>query len=131
MQAKLAEAGIETAVFAEVEPNPSLQTVQRGAREALAYEPDWIIGLGGGSCMDAAKSIWIQYEWPGSGAGRCAPTGRLGLRAEGAPRRHPHHQRHRRRNHWPIVLTDTDEDCKVSVGHPENIPDLAIVDPSL
>ncbi len=31
---------------------------------------------------------------------------------------------------WPIVLTDTDEDCKLSVGHPENIPDLAIVDPS-
>ncbi len=80
VQVKLAEAGIETAVFAEVEPNPSLQTVQRGAQEALGYEPDWIIGLGGGSCMDAAKSIWIQYERPGLAPDDVAPMGRLGLR---------------------------------------------------
>ena len=46
VQAQLAQAGLESAVFAEVEPNPSLQTVKRGAQQAQVYEPDWIIGLG-------------------------------------------------------------------------------------
>ena len=51
----LQEAGFATELFAEVEPEPSLQTVRRGAECALAFAPDWIIGLGGGSPMDAAK----------------------------------------------------------------------------
>jgi alcohol dehydrogenase class IV len=80
VQGTLRPAGIETAVFAEVEPNPSLQTLRRGAQQALSYEPDWIIGLGGGSCMDAAKSIWIQYERPDLEPDNVAPMGKLGLR---------------------------------------------------
>jgi len=64
VQAKLSRAGIVSTIFAEVEPNPSMRTVRQGAEAARAYEPDWIIGLGGGSCIDAAKSIWILYERP-------------------------------------------------------------------
>ena len=64
VQAQLATAGIESVLFAEVEPNPSLQTTRRGSQEALALDPDWIVAVGGGSCIDAAKSIWIQYERP-------------------------------------------------------------------
>jgi len=130
VQAKLAEAGIETAVFAGVEPNPSMKTVKRGAQEALDYGPDWIVGLGGGSCLDAAKSIWIQYELPGRAPDDVAPTGKLGLRQKAHLVAIPTTSGTGAETTWPIVLTDTDEDCKVSVGHPENIPDIAIIDPS-
>ncbi len=129
VQAKLLEAGIETAVFAEVEPNPSMQTTKRGAKAALAYEPDWIVGLGGGSAIDAAKSIWIQYERPDLAPDEVAPVGTLGLRQKARMVAIPTTSGTGAETTWPIVLTDTDEGCKLSVGHSENIPDLAIVDP--
>jgi alcohol dehydrogenase class IV len=129
VQAKLSEAGLETAVFAEVEPNPSMQTVQRGAKMALSYQPDWIIGLGGGSCMDAAKSVWIQYERPDLAPDDVAPMGRLGLRQKAHLIAIPTTSGTGAEVTWPLVLTDTAEHRKVTVGHTENIPDLAIVDP--
>jgi len=55
----LHDAGFETCTFAEVEPEPSLQTVKRGAKEAQAFEPDWIVALGGGSPMDTAKAVAV------------------------------------------------------------------------
>jgi alcohol dehydrogenase class IV len=122
-------AGIESAVFADVEPNPCLQTVQRGALAASKYEPDWIIGLGGGSCVDAAKSIWIQYERPDLAPDDVAPLGTLGLRQKAHLIAIPTTSGTGAEVTWPIVLTDRTEQRKVSVGHPENIPDLAIVDP--
>jgi alcohol dehydrogenase class IV len=129
VQAKLREAGMEAMVFAGVEPNPSLQTVQRGAQVALAYGPDWIVGLGGGSCLDAAKSIWIQYEHPGLAPDDVAPIGRLDLRQKAHLIAIPTTSGTGAEVTWPIVLTDLEEHRKLSVGHPENIPDLAIVDP--
>lgn len=129
VQARLGEAQIESAIFAQVEPNPSMQTVARGAREALAFEPDWIIGLGGGSCMDAAKSVWIQYERPDLEPDNVAPFGRLGLGVKAKMIAIPTTSGTGAETTWPIVLTDTEEHCKISVGHPENIPTLAIVDP--
>ena len=58
------EAGAEIMVVKDVEPDPSFETVMRGANEMLAFEPDLIVGLGGGSAMDAAKAMWIFYEHP-------------------------------------------------------------------
>jgi alcohol dehydrogenase class IV len=129
LQARLNQAGIESEVFAEVEPNPSLQTVKRGAETALAYGPDWIIGLGGGSPMDAAKSIFVQYERPDLAPDDLAPMGTLGLRQKARLMAIPTTSGTGAEVTWPIVLTDHDEGRKVSVGHKENIPDLAIVDP--
>jgi alcohol dehydrogenase class IV len=129
VRAKLAEAGITCSVFADVEPDPSLQTTQRGAQAALACEPDWIVGLGGGSCLDTAKSIWIQYERPDLGPDEVAPVGRLGLRQKARMIAIPTTSGTGAEVTWPIVLTDTAEQRKISVGHAENIPDLAIVDP--
>ena len=129
VQAHLAAAGIESEVLADVEPNPCLETVRRGAARALAYEPDWIVAVGGGSCIDAAKSIWIQYEHPDLAPDNVAPIGRLGLRQKARLIAIPTTSGTGAEVTWPIVLTDHDEECKVSVGHPENIPDLAIVDP--
>ncbi|MGB5048614.1 MAG: iron-containing alcohol dehydrogenase, partial [Caldilineaceae bacterium] len=57
-------AGMEVEVFAEVEPDPSLQTVRRGVEQIAAFQPDWIVGLGGGSSVDAAKGMWALYERP-------------------------------------------------------------------
>lgn len=129
VQAKLAQAGIDAAVFADVEPNPSMQTTQRGAEAATAYGPDWIVGLGGGSCVDAAKSIWILYERPDLAPDEVAPIGSLGLRQKARFIAIPTTSGTGAETTWPIVLSDTAERRKLSVGHPENIPDIAIVDP--
>ena len=45
------------------EPDPSVETVMRGAEAMLKFEPDWIIAMGGGSPIDAAKAMWIKYEY--------------------------------------------------------------------
>ncbi len=60
----LDKAGIEMRVFDGVEPDPTVQTVRRGVEVAQAFEPDWIIGLGGGSPIDAATAIWVLYVRP-------------------------------------------------------------------
>jgi len=62
----LKEAGIESCVFDEVEPDPSRQTVLKGANLMQQFQPDIIIGLGGGSSIDAGKGMWILYEYPDS-----------------------------------------------------------------
>lgn len=60
----LKEAGIETALFEGVEPDPSVETVMRGTKAMQDFEPDWIIAMGGGSPIDAAKAMWVFYEYP-------------------------------------------------------------------
>lgn len=60
----LQEAGLETFVFDGVEEDPSSATSFRGAEAMRAFEPDWIIGLGGCSAIDAAKMMWVFYEYP-------------------------------------------------------------------
>ncbi|MEH7154987.1 bifunctional acetaldehyde-CoA/alcohol dehydrogenase [Neobacillus drentensis] len=51
-------------IFSEVEPDPSIETVMKGAEMMAAFQPDVIIALGGGSAMDAAKGMWLFYEHP-------------------------------------------------------------------
>jgi acetaldehyde dehydrogenase/alcohol dehydrogenase len=51
-------------VFADVEPDPSVDTVERGTKLMAGFQPDCIIALGGGSPMDAAKAMWLFYEYP-------------------------------------------------------------------
>lgn len=60
----LNEAGIETKLIEGVEPDPSVETVFEGAKVMSEFEPDWIISMGGGSPIDAAKAMWIFYEYP-------------------------------------------------------------------
>jgi alcohol dehydrogenase class IV len=62
--AYLTEAGIETKLFENVEPDPSVETVMKGAEMMREFEPDWIISMGGGSPIDAAKAMWVFYEYP-------------------------------------------------------------------
>lgn len=60
----LKTAGMETLLFEGVEPDPSVETVMKGAEAMRAFEPDWIISMGGGSPIDAAKAMWAFYEYP-------------------------------------------------------------------
>ncbi len=60
----LKEAGMEVRLFENVEPDPSVETVKKGAQAMLEFEPDWIISMGGGSPIDAAKAMWAFYEYP-------------------------------------------------------------------
>ena len=60
----LKEAGIETKLFEGVEPDPSVETVMKGAAAMREFEPDWIVAMGGGSPIDAAKAMWAFYEYP-------------------------------------------------------------------
>lgn len=60
----LLEAGMEMKLIEGVEADPSVKTVMAGVEIMNQFQPDWIIGLGGGSPMDAAKAMWIFYEYP-------------------------------------------------------------------
>ncbi len=64
VQSYLKEAGIESAIFCGIEADPSVATVMRGVADMNEYQPDIIIGIGGGSPIDAAKAMWIFYENP-------------------------------------------------------------------
>ncbi|HFR4181192.1 bifunctional acetaldehyde-CoA/alcohol dehydrogenase [Bacillus cereus] len=55
---------VKIGVFSEVEPDPSDETVFKGAEMMRSFKPDVIIALGGGSAMDAAKGMWLFYEYP-------------------------------------------------------------------
>ncbi len=60
----LNEAGIQVQLFENVEPDPSVETVMKGAEAMRQFQPDWIISMGGGSPIDAAKAMWAFYEYP-------------------------------------------------------------------
>ena len=63
-QLELRHPKVPYSIFCDVEPDPSIQTVQKGVELMRSFEPDCIIALGGGSAMDAAKGMWLFYEHP-------------------------------------------------------------------
>ncbi len=131
VKSHLDKAGIETHIFDAVEPDPSVQTVRRGVEVAREYEPDWIVGLGGGSPMDAAKAIWVLYERPDLDPAEINPFITLGLRQKARLITIPTTSGTGAEVTWGIVLTDTEEQRKMGVGNRENVADMAIVDPCL
>lgn len=60
----LKDGGMEVELFEGVEPDPSVETVMRGAEVMRKFQPDWIVAMGGGSPIDAAKAMWVFYEYP-------------------------------------------------------------------
>ncbi|NCC06598.1 MAG: iron-containing alcohol dehydrogenase [Clostridia bacterium] len=60
----LKKAGMAVQLFENVEPDPSVETVMRGAKAMQEFQPDWIVAMGGGSPIDAAKAMWAIYEYP-------------------------------------------------------------------
>lgn len=128
---KLKAAGIASEVFSEVEAEPAIATIQRGAVAMTAYQPDWVVGLGGGSALDAAKAMWILYENPQINILAVNPLEPLCLRQKAKMIAISATSGTGAEVTWGIVLTDPEDQRKVAVGSPENTPDIAIVDPSL
>jgi len=126
---QLAAAGLDYQVFAEVEPDPSVETVKRGAEQMRQYAPDWIIGLGGGSSMDAAKAMWVLYEHPEMMPEEINPITPLKLRQKARLITIPTTSGTGAEATWAIVLTDAGEGRKLGLGSRENMADMAIVDP--
>ena len=129
VKAQLAEANIETRVFDQVEPEPCLDTVRRGALLLCDYEPDWIIGLGGGSAMDAAKAMWALYERPDLPADGISPLEYLGLGKKAKLITISTTSGTGSEVTWFTVLSDLAEKRKLGLGSRETLAAIAIVDP--
>jgi alcohol dehydrogenase class IV len=131
VQNHLENARIPTVVFDHIEPEPSLQTVKRCAAEMTQHQPDWIIGLGGGSCLDAAKTAWVVYENPDVELAGINPFDQYHLREKAHLIAIPTTSGTGSEATWYAVLTDLDEHRKVGVGSRTLLADLALIDPAL
>lgn len=128
----LKEAGMEVSTFEGIEPDPSVTTVMKGAEAMEKFQPDWIVAIGGGSPIDAAKAMWIKYEYPEitfeqmckvfgipplrKKARFCAISSTSGTATEVTAF---------------SVITDYDKGIKYPLADFEITPDVAIVDPEL
>lgn len=130
VQEKLETADIASEIFSEVEVEPGVETVQRGAAVMSKFQPDWVIALGGGSPIDAAKAMWILYENPEMDILAVNPFEPLKLRQKAKMIAISTTSGTGAEVSWGIVLTDSTDGRKVAVGSPENLPDIAIVDPA-
>ena len=131
-EAYLKEAGMEVELFEGIEPDPSVETVMKGAAAMEKFQPDWIVAIGGGSPIDAAKAMWIKYEYPDiTFEDMCKVFGIPPLR---------------RKAHFCAIsstsgtatevtafsiITDYQKGIKYPIADFEITPDVAIVDPEL
>lgn len=122
---------MSTAVFDAVQPDPDLETVQKGAAFLTEFGPDWIIGVGGGSVLDAAKAMWILYECPEVDPASINPIESYGLRRKARFAAVPTTAGTGSEATWAIVLTDPAERRKLGLGSREAVADFAILDPEL
>jgi len=125
----LASSKMEICVIDNVESDPSLETVRAGAASMLKSNPDWIIALGGGSVMDAAKGMWILYEHPDFDPESINPIDVIGLRKKARLIAIPTTAGTGSETTWAIVLTSHAEGRKLGLGNREAVPDIAILDP--
>jgi len=127
----LKEAGMDVRVYDGVKPEPSIENIQEGAKLLMEFAPDWIIGLGGGSCMDAAKAMWVLYERPDVKLADISPIVELGLRKKARLVCIPTTSGTGSEASWVAVITDKKENFKMELASREFYPDISIVDPKL
>lgn len=131
-EAMLAEVGVEYKVFEGVEPDPSIDTVRKGAAFISEFQPDWIIGLGGTSSIDAAKAMWVLYEHPDlSFEQMITPFGIPELRKKARFAAIPSTSGTGTETTSLAVITDRVKGVKYPLASHELQPDLAIVDGDL
>ena len=130
--ANLKEAGMETALFEGVEPDPSVTTVMKGAEEMRKFNPDWIVAIGGGSPIDAAKAMWAFYEYPDvTFEDLCVPFNFPQLRTKARFCAIPSTSGTATEVTAFSVITDYDKGIKYPLADFNITPDVAIVDPAL
>ncbi len=118
-------------VFDQIEPDPCMETVRRGAQALQDFKPDWIVALGGGSVMDAAKAIWMLYEHPEIEPEAINPVEELRMREKARLVAIPTTTGTGSEATWAVILTDKAERRKLGLGNRELLPDLAILDPEM
>ena len=128
---QLKETVMEIRIFDEVEPEPSKQTIERGAKILSEFGADWIIGLGGGSCMDAAKAMWVLYERPDLTIEDITPFEKLNLRKKARLINIPTTSGTGADVTWAVVITDTERKVKLELASKEVVADISILDPAL
>ena len=128
----LKEAGMEVELFEGIEPDPSVTTVMKGAEAMAKFQPDWIVAIGGGSPIDAAKAMWIKYEYPEiTFEQMCVVFGIPELRKKARFCAIPSTSGTATEVTAFSVITDYEKGIKYPLADFEITPDVAIVDPEL
>jgi alcohol dehydrogenase class IV len=132
---QLGHAGMAVQVFDEVEAEPTVAHIKTGAQAMDAFDPDWIVAIGGGSVMDAAKAMWILLENPGIDLLSVSPLEPIEIRNRAGLIAVPTTAGTGSEVSWAIVLSDPGDESnpprKAASGHPMAMPDYAIVDPMM
>ncbi|MEZ4628767.1 MAG: iron-containing alcohol dehydrogenase, partial [Eubacteriales bacterium] len=132
VEAYLREAGMEVELFEGVEPDPSVETVLRGAEAMRKFQPDWIVSIGGGSPIDAAKAMWAFYEYPDvTFESLCIPFNFPLLRTKAHFCAIPSTSGTATEVTAFSVITDYAKGVKYPLADFNITPDVAIVDPDL
>ncbi|HDK7136998.1 TPA: iron-containing alcohol dehydrogenase [Clostridium botulinum] len=132
VQSYLNEAGIEVKLIEGVEPDPSVETVMNGAAVMREFEPDLIVSIGGGSPIDAAKAMWIFYEYPDFTFEQAVvPFGIPELRQKARFVAIPSTSGTATEVTAFSVITDYKKKIKYPLADFNLTPDIAIVDPDL
>ncbi|GGF13439.1 NADPH-dependent butanol dehydrogenase [Halobacillus andaensis] len=130
IQNNLSEANIETKVIEGITQEPSTQLVQEHLPVLNDYQPDWIIGIGGGSPMDAAKAMWISFEHPDlTFEDMAQPFNLPELRSKAKFAGIPTTSGTASEISNLSVITDSETGVKYPLADFELTPDLAIIDP--
>ncbi|MBQ7048952.1 MAG: iron-containing alcohol dehydrogenase [Clostridia bacterium] len=128
----LEEAGMTVEVFEGIEPDPSVTTVMKGAQAMAKFQPDWIVAIGGGSPIDAAKAMWIKYEYPEiTFEEMCVVFGIPELRKKARFCAIPSTSGTATEVTAFSVITDYEKGIKYPLADFQITPDVAIVDPDL
>lgn len=132
VEAYLKAAGMEVKLFEGVEPDPSVETVMKGAAVMREFQPDWIVSIGGGSPIDAAKAMWAFYEYPDvTFEDLCIPFNFPTLRTKAKFCAIPSTSGTATEVTAFSVITDYEKGVKYPLADFNITPDVAIVDPSL
>jgi len=123
---------MEVQLFEGVEPDPSVETVLRGAEAMRKFQPDWIVSIGGGSPIDAAKAMWAFYEYPDvTFESLCIPFNFPTLRTKAHFCAIPSTSGTATEVTAFSVITDYAKGVKYPLADFNITPDVAIVDPDL
>ena len=128
---QLERAGMAIETYDAVESEPGLETIESGADRMSVSEPDWIVAVGGGSVLDAAKAMWVLYENPELELEQVSPLEPITLRERARLIAVPTTAGTGSEATWAFEVTLEEDGVtrKFGSGHPSAMPDYAIVDP--